>query len=54
MGRDAGRHQTTGQIRRPCCLDVHGWQAEAGYGPLRGDPRFEALRNNPKNNAPLF
>ena len=24
------------------------------YAPLRGDPRFEALLNDPKNNAPLF
>ena len=24
------------------------------YFPLRGDPRFEALLNDPKNNAPLF
>jgi hypothetical protein len=22
--------------------------------PLHGDPRFEALLNDPKNNAPLF
>jgi hypothetical protein len=26
----------------------------ARYFPLRGDPRFEALLNDPKNNAPLF
>jgi hypothetical protein len=24
------------------------------YAPLQGDPRFEALLNDPKNNAPLF
>jgi hypothetical protein len=24
------------------------------YAPLRGDPRFEALLNDPKNSAPLF
>ncbi len=26
----------------------------AGWFPLRGDPRFEALINDPKNNAPLL
>jgi len=26
----------------------------AAFTPLRGDPRFEALLNDPKNNAPLF
>lgn len=24
------------------------------YAPLRGDPRFDALLADPKNNAPLF
>jgi TolB-like protein/Tfp pilus assembly protein PilF len=34
-------------------LNVHTFRA--GYiGTLKGDPRFEALFNDPKNNAPLF
>jgi hypothetical protein len=26
----------------------------AHFFPLQGEPRFEALLNDPKNNAPLF
>lgn len=33
-------------------LNVHGLRHRAGS--LRGDPRWEALLNDPKNNAPLF
>ena len=33
---------------------VHKMKHDARYAPLRGDPRFEALLNDPKNNAPLF
>jgi hypothetical protein len=29
-------------------------QALANYYPLQGDPRFEALLNDPTNDAPLF
>jgi hypothetical protein len=42
----------------PFGANVH--QARVGiwpfvsFQPLRGDPRFEALLNDPKNNAPLF
>jgi TolB-like protein/cytochrome c-type biogenesis protein CcmH/NrfG len=30
---------------------IFGW---VSFQPLHGDPRFEALLNDPKNNAPLF
>jgi len=33
-------------------LNVH--EMRDTYGNLHGDPRFEALLNDPKNNAPLF
>jgi TolB-like protein len=35
-------------------LSPHEMRRNARYFPLRGDPRFEALLNDPKNNAPLF
>jgi TolB-like protein len=35
-------------------LSVHEMKRHPRYAPLRGDPRFEALLNDPKNNAPLF
>jgi hypothetical protein len=34
--------------------NVHQMRVDALYAPLRGDPRFEALLKDPKNNAPLF
>ena len=33
---------------------VYSLRVDAAFAPLRGDPRFEALLNDPKNNAPLF
>ena len=41
-------------LRRPSYLNVNSMRCEAPYVILRGDPRFEALINDPKNNAPLF
>jgi TolB-like protein/cytochrome c-type biogenesis protein CcmH/NrfG len=35
-------------------LQVEIMKRSPEYQPLRGDPRFEALLNDPKNNAPLF
>jgi tetratricopeptide (TPR) repeat protein len=35
-------------------LNVHEMKRHPAYAPLRGDPRFEALLNDPRNNAPLF
>lgn len=34
--------------------DVHSLHSGPWLAPLRGDPRFEALMSDPKNNAPLF
>ena len=48
-------------LRVPHGAIVHGaargggsWWAQESWLPLRGDPRFEALLNDPKNNEPLF
>jgi len=35
-------------------LSVHEMRHHPRYAPLRGDPKFEALLTDPKNNAPLF
>ena len=35
-------------------LNVHAMRHSPEYAPLRGNARFEALLNDPKNNAPLF
>ena len=35
-------------------LNVHYLRRSAWSAPLHGDPRFEALLKDPKNNAPLF
>ena len=33
---------------------VRALRENPALAPLRGDPRFEALLNDPKNSAPLF
>lgn len=40
------------RVPSPFVLDLQGLRA--GFTTLRGDPRFEALLADPKNNAPLF
>ncbi len=34
--------------------NVHEMRHHPDFFPLQGDPRFEALLNDPKNNAPLY
>lgn len=34
--------------------NVHVMKHHSAFAPLRGDPRFEALLDDPRNNAPLF
>ncbi len=41
-------------LHRPSYVNVHYLQTERLYAPLRADPRFQALINDPKNNAPLY
>jgi tetratricopeptide (TPR) repeat protein len=35
-------------------INIHVLRVSPQFFPLRGDPRFEALLKDPKNNAPLF
>lgn len=35
-------------------INVHAMRRHQAFAPLRDDPRFKALLDDPKNNAPLF
>jgi adenylate cyclase len=41
-------------LRTPYGANVHFARIDPSWLPLHGDPRFEALLNNPTNNAPLL
>lgn len=41
-------------LHRPSRVNVHYLRTVQFYAPLRDDPRFQALINDPKNNAPLY
>lgn len=41
-------------LRTPFGENIYAAKSGLGWLPLRGDPRFEVLVNDPKNNAPLF
>jgi hypothetical protein len=40
-------------LREPSGVNVHEMRRDPYWRPLLGDPRFEALLNDPQNNAPL-
>ena len=42
------------QLANNVPMTVHMMRRDPRYSPLWGDPRFEVLLNDPKNNAPLF
>jgi TolB-like protein/cytochrome c-type biogenesis protein CcmH/NrfG len=41
-------------FRTPSTVLMNVHEFKRGYSTLHGDPRFEALLNDPQNNAPLF
>jgi tetratricopeptide (TPR) repeat protein len=41
-------------LRLPCLYTMNVHEMKHRHSTLRGDPRFEALLNDPKNNQPLF
>jgi len=41
-------------LRTPFGVNLYAARLDPSWNPLRDDPRFQALLNDPKNNAPLF
>jgi TolB-like protein/Tfp pilus assembly protein PilF len=41
-------------LQTPHGVNIYNARLDIGWLPLRGDPRYEALINDPKNNAPLL
>jgi TolB-like protein/class 3 adenylate cyclase/Tfp pilus assembly protein PilF len=52
--KEAALNEIAASLQRPPGLNVHILRTSAEFAPLHGDPRFEALLADPKNNAPLF
>ena len=51
--KDAALAELARLLRTVYGANVYTARIDPGWLPLRGDPRFEALLNDPKNNAPL-
>ncbi len=59
--KDRAIAELTRLLRVPCWvvptgppINVHAMRRSAWFAPLRGDPRYEALLDEPANNAPIF
>ena len=52
--KDRAIAELTRLLRIPSILSGRALRTEMRWTPLRGDPRFEALAADPKNDAPLF
>ena len=52
--KDQALAEYTRLLRLPCLYLTNVHVMKRRHSTLRGDPRFEALLNDPKNNAPLF
>ncbi len=46
--------ELTRLLRAPGNFSVAAFRVDPSFTKLHGDPRFQALLNDPKNNAPLF
>jgi TolB-like protein len=51
---ELGQYLNSGASPPAGINNVHTWRRHPDFFPLQGDSRFEALLNDPKNNAPLF
>jgi TolB-like protein/Tfp pilus assembly protein PilF len=52
--KDAALAELARLLRTPYGENIHQAKHGLNWLPLRGDPRFEALVNDPKNNAPML
>ena len=52
--KDAALAELARLLRTPYGENIYSAKYGLSWFPLRGDPRFEALVNDPKNNAPLL
>lgn len=51
--KDLALAELAKRLTEPSTFNVHRMRRSLFFKPLQGDPRFEALLNDPKNNAPL-
>ena len=52
--REAALGEIAALMRSPGGFTSHSSRVSAYFAPLHGDPAFEAMLNDPANNAPLF